>query len=91
MVASAPRRQAGTRAHPRLQAPYSPVLRPVLCSPYARGGISTSQSNAAVAIWRTLRMCNDPVDTPMLDLGFILIGAGFLGACILYALVCERL
>jgi len=36
-------------------------------------------------------MRNDPVDTPMLDLGFILIGAGFLGACILYALACERL
>ena len=28
---------------------------------------------------------------PMLDLGFLLIGAVFLGACILYAYACDRL
>jgi hypothetical protein len=28
---------------------------------------------------------------PMLDVAFILIGAVFLGACVLYALACDRL
>jgi hypothetical protein len=28
---------------------------------------------------------------PMLDLGFLLIGVIFLGACILYAYACDRL
>jgi hypothetical protein len=30
-------------------------------------------------------------DRPMLDVVYILIGAGFLGACILYTLACDRL
>jgi hypothetical protein len=33
----------------------------------------------------------DPGDTPMLDVAFILIGAFFLGACILYAFACDHL
>jgi hypothetical protein len=32
-----------------------------------------------------------PRDLPMLDLGFILIGAVFLGVCILYSFACDRL
>ena len=29
--------------------------------------------------------------TPMLDIIYLLIGAAFLGACVLYAIACDRL
>jgi hypothetical protein len=42
-------------------------------------------------MWHIMRNPNDPGDLPMLDLGYILIGAAFLGACAFYALACDRL
>jgi hypothetical protein len=33
----------------------------------------------------------DPRSNPMLDVIYILIGAAFLGGCVLYAFACDRL
>ena len=40
---------------------------------------------------RYLRVPTKPGDTAMLDLAYILIGAVFLGACVLYAVACDHL
>ena len=67
------------------------ALRPVLRAPYARARISSPQPNTAIANWHALPNRTNRGDLPMLDLAYIVIGAVFLGACVLYAYACDRL
>ena len=90
-MADAARAPAGTGNRPSSRAPTRRALRPILRAPYAGAPISLSQPYAANAIWHTLPNRTNRGDTPMLDLVYILIGAVFLGACVLYAFACDRL
>jgi hypothetical protein len=90
-VAQAARVPTGSRNRPPSRPPARRPLRPILRAPYARACISLSQPNAAIANWHILPIRTNRGDIPMLDLVYILIGAVFLGACVLYAYACDRL
>jgi hypothetical protein len=60
--------------------------------------------NTIASIWQWVLICvrrnmpvacgdivADPRSNPMLDVIYILIGAAFLGGCVLYAFACDRL
>jgi hypothetical protein len=62
----------------------------VLCCLYGIRLISWSKSNAHPIISRSQTRGNR-TEVPMLDAAYILIGAVFLGACVLYAFACNRM
>ncbi|MBW4090085.1 MAG: hypothetical protein HIU82_03090 [Proteobacteria bacterium] len=82
-------------------APVTPIPRPAIArlgsrsirNLYAVRSAATSLLYASLYIWSPERHgAAIPVPgTPMIDLLYILIGAAFLGGCVLYAIACDHL